>query len=85
MTAASNEHLSGLGRRGEAFWLPYGGWGNGLTAEAWVPVAEVLGDRAELYVYPAQQHLFTDRSLPSYDAESAAKVTERVLGFLDRV
>jgi dienelactone hydrolase len=46
---------------------------------------EVLGDRAELFVYPAQAHLFTDRSLPSYDAESAALVTQRILGFLDRV
>ncbi len=46
---------------------------------------ELLGDRAELFVYPAQQHLFTDRSLPSYDAESAALVTQRVLAFLDRL
>jgi dienelactone hydrolase len=46
---------------------------------------EVLGDRAELFVYPAQAHLFTDRSLPSYDADSAALVTQRFLGLLDRV
>src|SRR5690349_2947475 len=39
---------------------------------------ELLGDRAELFTYPANQHLFTDRSLPSYDAESTAQVTERV-------
>ena len=46
---------------------------------------EVLGDRVELFVYPVQQHLFTDRSLPSYDAESAALVTQRILAFLDRL
>jgi dienelactone hydrolase len=47
---------------------------------------EVLGaDRAEIFVYPVQQHLFTDRSLPSYDAEAAALVTERTLAFLDRL
>lgn len=46
---------------------------------------ELLGDRAELFVYPVQQHLFTDRSLPSYDADSAALVTQRFLGLLDRV
>jgi dienelactone hydrolase len=47
---------------------------------------ETLGsDRVELFIYPAQQHLFTDRSLPSYDASSAAIVTQRILGLLDRV
>ena len=46
---------------------------------------ELLGDRAELFVYPAQQHLFTDRSLPSYEADSAALVTQRVLALLDRL
>jgi dienelactone hydrolase len=46
---------------------------------------ELLADRAELFVYPVQQHLFTDRSLPSYDADSAALVTQRIRGLLDRV
>jgi dienelactone hydrolase len=40
---------------------------------------------AELFVYPADQHLFTDRSLPSYDAEAAGLVTQRSLEFLARV
>ncbi|WP_258725605.1 dienelactone hydrolase family protein [Cellulomonas sp. NS3] len=39
----------------------------------------------ELFVYPGDQHLFTDRSLPSYDAAAAALVTERVLAFLARL
>jgi dienelactone hydrolase len=46
---------------------------------------ELLGDRAELFVYPTKAHLFTDRSLPSYDAESAALVTQRFLALLARV
>ncbi|GAA1409138.1 dienelactone hydrolase family protein [Catellatospora coxensis] len=38
----------------------------------------------ELFVYPGDRHLFTDSSLPTYDAEAAALVTERILGFLAR-
>jgi len=40
---------------------------------------------AELFLYPGDRHLFADSSLPSYDAEAAALLTERVLGFLARV
>lgn len=42
-------------------------------------------DSAELFVYPGQEHLFADSSLPSYDAESAALLEERALAFLDAV
>ena len=48
-------------------------------------VATVGADRAELFVYPGSGHLFIDRSLPTYDPESAALVTERTLGFLSRM
>jgi len=47
-------------------------------------VAEAPGD-AELFLYPGDQHLFADSSLPSYRADAAALLTERVLAFLDRV
>ncbi|WP_439592812.1 dienelactone hydrolase family protein [Microbacterium sp.] len=40
---------------------------------------------AELFVYPGDRHLFEDDSLPSYDAEATALLTERVLAFLDRL
>ncbi|MFF8370151.1 dienelactone hydrolase family protein [Streptomyces lydicus] len=40
---------------------------------------------AELFLYPGDQHLFADSSLPSYDEKAAALLTERVLGFLARV
>jgi dienelactone hydrolase len=46
-------------------------------------VAKVEG--AELFLYPGDQHLFADRSLPSYDADATALLTSRVLEFLDRV
>jgi dienelactone hydrolase len=39
----------------------------------------------ELFVYPGDQHLFADSTLPSYDADAAALLTQRVLGFLSRV
>jgi dienelactone hydrolase len=36
----------------------------------------------ELFLYPGDQHLFADSSLPAYDAEATALVLERVLAFL---
>jgi dienelactone hydrolase len=40
---------------------------------------------AELFVYPGDQHLFTDSSLPSYDPAAAALVVQRSQKLLDRV
>lgn len=40
---------------------------------------------AELFVYPGDRHLFTDSSLPSYEASAAALVVQRSREFLDRV
>jgi dienelactone hydrolase len=40
---------------------------------------------AELFLYPGEAHLFTDRSLPDYDAGAAALLEQRVLGFLARL
>ncbi len=39
-------------------------------------------EHAELFLYPGDQHLFADASLPSYDAEAAGLLTARVLDFL---
>ena len=41
--------------------------------------------RAELFLYPGQEHLFADASLPAHDAQAAALLTERVLAFLAAV
>jgi dienelactone hydrolase len=42
-------------------------------------------DDGELFLYPGDQHYFADSSLPSYDADATALLTQRVLEFLDRV
>jgi dienelactone hydrolase len=42
-------------------------------------------DEAELFLYPGDEHLFADSSLPAYDATATALLTERVLAFLDMV
>jgi dienelactone hydrolase len=42
-------------------------------------------DGAELFLYPGEQHLFADSSLPDYDAAAAALLMERVLEFLATV
>jgi hypothetical protein len=63
-SGASHRHLSGVGNRGRAFWLPYGGWDNGLSDEMWVPIGEVIGeDTATLLL--AQ---FRDAAVPAYAA-----------------
>ncbi|WP_380165003.1 dienelactone hydrolase family protein [Jannaschia sp. R86511] len=40
---------------------------------------------AELFLYPGEQHLFADSSLPSYVPEAADLLLERVLRFLGQV
>jgi dienelactone hydrolase len=42
-------------------------------------------ERAELFLYPGDEHLFADSSLPAYDATAAAQLMDRVLAFLDAV
>jgi dienelactone hydrolase len=39
-------------------------------------------EQAELFLYPGDQHLFADASLPSYDANAAVLFGRRVLDFL---
>jgi dienelactone hydrolase len=50
-----------------------------------IDAARALVDQAkdaELFLYPGEQHLFADSSLPSYDPDAAALLTHRVLDFL---
>jgi dienelactone hydrolase len=37
---------------------------------------------AEMFLYPGDQHLFSEGSLPSYDPEAAALMAQRVIEFL---
>lgn len=51
-------------------------------------VARALAEEiegAELFLYPGDRHLFTDRSLPDYDERAATLVQERALAFLDGI
>jgi dienelactone hydrolase len=41
-------------------------------------------DAAELFLYPGEEHLFADSSLPAYDPAAAALLMERVKAFLER-
>ena len=52
--------------------------------EAAREIVEKVED-AELFLYPGDQHYFADNSLPSYDPEATALLTQRVLEFLARV
>lgn len=42
-------------------------------------------DRAELFLYPGEEHLFADSSLPAYDATAAGLLTQRALAFLNEI
>ncbi|WP_431943249.1 dienelactone hydrolase family protein [Micromonospora marina] len=48
-------------------------------------VSIVGPERGELYVYPGDRHLFTDSSLPSYDAQATALVVSRSHELIDRL
>ncbi len=54
--------------------------------EAARELVAIVGPRlAELFTYPGDKHLFTDRSLPSYDAAATALVLRRSAEFLDKL
>jgi dienelactone hydrolase len=79
----------------------FGGWPAGLPAQIhgmdgdrWfmndgdVDAARALitsTQRAELFLYPGDQHYFADATLPSYDAKAAALLLHRTLAFLDAI
>ena len=42
-------------------------------------------DYAELFLYPGEEHLFADSSVPEYDAAASALLMKRALAFLDTV
>jgi dienelactone hydrolase len=74
-----------------------GAWPAGVPLQIHTKEADDWGDvdvaqeivrsvpEAELFLYPGDQHLFTDNSLPAYDPEATALVIERVLTFLARI
>ena len=77
-----------------------GGWPHGvpleihmMDADEWVREGDLDAARelaetvetAELFLYPGDRHLFTDRSLPDYDEGAATLVKQRVLSFLEAI
>ena len=61
-------------------------FGEGGDLEAARELVDTVGpELSELFLYPGDKHLFTDSSLPSYDAEATALVVDRSRAFLDRV
>jgi dienelactone hydrolase len=56
-----------------------------FVGEGDIDAARALVDEAkdaELFLYPGDQHYFADSSLPSYDPDASALLTQRVLSFL---
>jgi dienelactone hydrolase len=59
-----------------------------FVGEGDIEAAREIVEKAEdgeLFLYPGDQHYFSDSSLASYDAEATALLTKRVLEFLARV
>jgi len=76
----------------------FGGvWPRGVPLQIHTAEADSWGDvdiarevastveSAELFLYPGDQHLFTDSSLSDYDEDAATQLMQRVLTFLDKV
>src|SRR6478735_1658004 len=78
----------------------FGGWPDGVPVQVHGADADPIfvdeGDldaarslvasveAAELFLYPGDEHLFLDSSLPAYDPAATAELTARVLAFLER-
>ncbi len=59
-----------------------------FVAEGDLDAARDLAEEAEdaeLFLYPGDQHLFADSSLPSYDESAATLLRQRVLSFLGKI
>jgi dienelactone hydrolase len=55
------------------------------AAEDLPAAKELAAGGAELFIYPGDEHLFADSSLPQYDEEAAKLLKQRVLAFLEAV
>ena len=75
----------------------FGGWPAGVPAQIHTMDADEYGDvdvarefaasvaDVELFEYPGDRHLFTDRSLDDYDEAAATQVRDRALAFLSGI
>lgn len=60
-------------------------WVDEGAPEALARAAARAGAPSAVYRYPGDNHLFSDASLPDYDAASARLMWKRVLAFLDTI
>lgn len=64
MAGANQQVFTDASRRGQPFWLPPGGWSNGLTDDSWAEIAEVSSDLvADLILFRLR-----DAGVPGYAA-----------------
>ncbi len=70
MTASVSRPAEQTGRWGRLWWLPAGGYGNGLDDDAWVPVLEV-SER----VVPTVLGVLCEAGVPAYAAPARSGVS----------
>jgi hypothetical protein len=63
MSASVSKPAEQIGSRGRLWWLPSGGYGNGLDDDAWAPVLEVSEQ-----VVPALLRMLGEAGVPAYAA-----------------
>jgi hypothetical protein len=63
MAASASRPAERTGRRGRLWWLPSGGYGNGLDDDAWAPVLEVSEQ-----VVPELLRVLGEAGVPAYAA-----------------
>jgi len=63
----SSSDWSSVGRA-RMFWLPPGGFGNGLPATAWAQIADLTADNLAEVLFA-----LTDAGIPAYVAESSRR------------
>jgi hypothetical protein len=63
MTAPVSRPAAQPGRFGRLWWLPAGGYGNGLDDQAWAPVLQVSGQ-----VVPQLMSALREAAVPAYAA-----------------
>ena len=66
MTAPVSRPAARLGRFGRLWWLPAGGYGNGLDDQAWAPALQVSGQ-----VVPQLLSALREAAVPAYAARRA--------------
>jgi hypothetical protein len=78
MSASVSRPAEQTGRRGRLWWLPSGGYGNGLDDDTWAPVLEVSEN-----VVPALLRVLGEAGVPAYAAPArsgASRLSDRSRG-----